>query len=117
MFMRLFATLSKLSKIAEHYSTNHPPKGENLTKQTLQIGAVRYRNCVTIDIDTQGFYFCIHMIFSKHPQIFIPWKEFRDIQESKIYQKRAKEFSIGEPPVGTIRIPEEIFIKMESYLT
>lgn len=116
MFMRLFEALSKLSKIAERYPACHPSTGENLTKQTLQIGAVRYRRCVTISIDTQGFYFCIHMIFKKHPQIFIPWKEFRDIQESKIYQKRAKQISIGEPPVGIIRIPEEVFNKMKSYL-
>ena len=109
--------MSHLSKIAERYSTCDPPKGETLTKQTLQIGLVRYRKCVTIHMDTQGFYFCVHMVFSKHPQIFIPWKEFRDIQESSIYQKQAKQFSIGEPVVGTVRIPEEIFNKMRSYLT
>lgn len=116
MFMRLFSTFSKFPKIAERYSTGNVPEGEKLTKRTLQIGAVRYRKCVAINIDAQGFYFRIHMVFSKYPQIFIPWKEFRDIQEIKIYQKRAKQFSIGEPPVGTIRIPEEIFNKMKIYL-
>ena len=116
MFMRFFATLSKFAKIADHYSTVLPPKGENLTKQTLQIGAVRYRRCVTIDIDPEGFYFCIHVVFGKHPQIFIPWKDFRNIQESSIYRKPAKQFLIGEPPVGTIRIPEEIFKKMKNFL-
>ena len=113
--MRLFSVFSKLPEIAERYSTENVPEGEKLTKRTLQIGAVRYRKCVAINIDAQGFYFRIHMVFGKYPQIFIPWKELRDIQESKIYGTRAKQFSIGDPPVGTIRIPEEIFNKMKGY--
>ncbi len=117
MFMRLFSALSKFSRIAEHYSTDLPPKGDRFTKQTIQIGAVRYRKCVTIDIDSRGFYFCIHVIFSKHPQVLIPWKDFKDMQETGIYQKRAKQFSIGDPPVGTIAIPEELFHRMKSFLT
>jgi hypothetical protein len=116
MIMRLFARLSGLSKIIEHYSTSRTSQGEKLVKQTIQIGAVRYRKCVFIDIDTQGFYFCIRTVFGKCPQIFLPWDEFGNIRESEIYGKKAKQFSIGEPPIGTIRIPEAIFNKMENYL-
>lgn len=113
--MGLFSVFSKLPKIAERYSTGNVPEGEKLTNRTLQIGAVRYRKCVAVNIDAQGFYFRIRMVFGKYPQIFIPWKAFRNIQETKIYGKRAQQLSIGDPPVGTIRIPEEIFNKMKGY--
>ena len=116
MIMRLFANISGFSKIAVQFPATQPPKGQGLTKQTIQIGSVRFRDCVIVNFDTNGFYFWIRAVFSKYPQIFIPWKELRSIQESRIYGKRAKQFSIGEPPVGTIRIPEEIFNKMKTYL-
>jgi len=109
MIWRFFANISGLSKIADHFSAIQFPEDQELTKQTIQIGSVRFRKCVNVHFDEKGFYFWIRSVFSRYPQIFIPWNEFKSIHESKIYGKRAMQFSIGEPSVGSVRIPMEIF--------
>jgi hypothetical protein len=116
MIMGFFTKISGLSKIIAQYPALESPQSRALERQTIQIGAVRFRKCVRVNIDTNGFYFCIHTVFRKYPQVFIPWEEVGSIKESKIYGKRAQQLSIGEPPVGTIRIPQLIFTKMKNYL-
>ena len=89
MLMRLFAKISGLSKIAGLYSTSRVPRGERLMKQTVQIGAVRYRRCVFIVIDPEGFFFYIRTVIGECPRILIPWDEFSNIEAAEIYRKRA----------------------------
>jgi hypothetical protein len=117
MFMRLFDRFSHLPALITQYATTQDPQGEDLSRQTIQIGAVRYRNCVTVTIDERGLFLCIDTVFKKYPRICIPWKAFKTTQPSRIYARPARQCSIGEPAVGTLRIPESLFRKMGPYLT
>lgn len=116
MIMRFFSEISGLSKIAARFSAVQLPDDTALTKQTLQIGSVRFRSCVSVHFYEKGFFFWVCTVFRKYPKIFIPWNEFKSIQEAKIYGRRAMELSIGTPAIGSIRIPMEIFSNIKTYL-
>jgi hypothetical protein len=114
--MRFFARASGLTKLAERYPANHQPEGQKYTKQTLQIGAVRFRKSVTVYINPEGLYVWAHPIFSNYPPIFIPWSEVKRTQESSIYGGRAMLLSIGDPQMGTIRVKMGLFRLIETHL-
>ena len=116
MLMWLFERFSHLPALITQYATTQAPKTYSLTRQTIQIGAVRYRNCVAVAIDPQGLYLRINTVFKKYPQICIPWKAFNTMQASRIYAKQAIQFSIGEAEVGTLRIPDSLYQQIIPYL-
>ena len=56
MIMRLFSRFSGFGDIAAHYATPGPATGELQIKQTLQIGAVRWRKCADMVIFLPFFF-------------------------------------------------------------
>lgn len=116
MLTRIFARASGLTKIAERFGVTAPPKGLGFDKQTIQVGSVRFRRCVTVHLDEHGFYFWIRVIFSNYPQVLVPWHEIKQCEDTKIYGRRAVAFAVGSPALGMIRVPETLFAQMQPYL-
>jgi hypothetical protein len=116
MITRLFANASGLTNIAGRFPASPLPPEAGLSKQTVQIGAVRFRRCVTVHADAAGLYLLVRVVFSKYPAVCIPWNEMRDFRESKVYGRPAIQFSVGEPSLGTVRIPLELFEKIKTHL-
>ena len=114
--MGIFTRASGLAKLGDHYEIKQQPEGEYFSKQTVQIGAVRYRNCTTIGLCDLGLYLWAKPIFSHNPALLIPWQDIKYTGPAKIYQNRAAALSIGEPPCGTIRVYTKVYQKMEPFL-
>jgi hypothetical protein len=116
--MRFFAQMSGLLRLAERYPASQSPEGPALTRQTVQIGPVRYRRCATVQIGPSGLYVWPRPILSKYPAMRIPWGEIQRVQHAWIYVSMgAMLLSIGAPEVGTIRVPMSLFAQMQPYLT
>lgn len=105
----IFARLSGLEKLTERFPAPQKPPEAALDKQTIQIGMVRFRNCVRVKICPTGLYLHVKMVFGNHPPVLIPWQELKNPQPAKIYQRKAKLLSVGSPPFTTIRLPQQLF--------
>ena len=52
----LGGTTGGWEKLAEVYGTNNPPTGQVTKRETIQVGAVTYKRCVTLAVAEEGLY-------------------------------------------------------------
>jgi len=99
------------SRLSEVYATTRHPPAQLLRRQTVMVGQVLYCNCITVGFDDIGLYLAPGFpvsIFGKRP-LFLPWTEFTRIEEGRLFWRKAAVLSLGEPVVGTISMPMELF--------
>lgn len=99
---RLFAHLSGLDELVDLYPARTEPSGAKHTWQTVQIGPVVYRRCVTVHVGAEGLYLCVRPPFRSYPPLFIPWSEISAVQRATLHWQRALRLSVGRPTVTTI---------------
>ena len=114
--MRFFSNISGLNRLAARYPAAHPPEGQKRVKQTVQIGAVRFRRCVTVHVGSAGLHLHVRPIMSRYPPVLIPWEELREPRRTRIYWQTAMLLAIGNPQVATIRVPATLFRHIDPYL-
>ena len=112
----MFARVSGLNNLVEHYPVTEVPEEVGLLKQTVMIGIVRYRACVAVGVDTKGLYLDVNPILSKSIKLLIPWGEIKQTCKSKLYGRRAVCLSIGDPKIGKITVYDGLFASMKEYL-
>ncbi len=64
----LGGTTGGWGKLAEVYGTNNPPTGQITKGETIQVGAVTYKRCVTLGVADEGLYVSIW-----RKTALIPW--------------------------------------------
>jgi len=99
------------SRLSERYATTRRLPTRLLRRQTIVVGQVLYRNCVTVGFDDIGLYLAPGFpisIFGKRA-LFVPWTEFTRVEEGRLFWSRAAVLLLGEPVVGTITVPKELF--------
>ncbi len=106
---------SGLTRLAERYPVTHEPEGQTFTKQTVQVGAARWKNCVTVGVGPQGLYLAVRRMLTRYPPILVPWDEIKGIQETKLYWQRAIQLSVGDPQVGTITVLTKLFEAIQPF--
>lgn len=111
-----FGRVSGLNRLAERYPATSRPEGQRLDKQTVQVGAVRYRRCVEVCISPAGLYLWVHPFASRYPPLMIPWGEFGRPQRTMIYWQSAVKMGVGAPPVTTVAFKQGLFAKFKPYL-
>jgi hypothetical protein len=108
---RLFAHLSGLDRLVDLYPARTEPlvlrpasagTGAKHTWQTVQVGPVVYRRCVTVHVGSEGLYLCVRPPFRRYPPLFIPWSEVSAVHAATLHWQRALRLSIGRPAVTTI---------------
>jgi hypothetical protein len=114
--MGFFAQISGWTRLAEAYPAAHTPVLQPLTKQTVQVGSVRFRRCVTVGIGDWGLYLWARPVFSRYKPILIPWAELSVIGTARIYWSKAALLSVGKPAVATIRLPMSLYRLAKPYL-
>lgn len=113
-----FVQASGYNRLAERYPAGGEPEGPAYTMQTVQIGPVRYRRCVTVHVSDQGLYLQSRLFYARYPPILIPWDEVVRVERSRIYLwSQARLLAIGEPEVGTIRVEMGLFKLIQPYLS
>ena len=114
--MGVFAKVSGLNKLAEHYPATHDPRGVSQAKQTVKVGIVRYRRCVTVSIGTEGLFLWVRPPLGRAAKVLIPWNEIRQVRGAKLYGRQGVRMSIGYPEVGEITMYRELFERVKGHL-
>lgn len=99
------------SRLSEVYATTRQLPTRLLRRQTIVLGQILYRNCVTVGFDDIGLYLAPGFpisIFEKRA-LFFPWSEFMRVEEGRLFWSKAAVLTLGEPVVGTITLPVELF--------
>ena len=108
---QLGGTTGGWRRVAEVYPSMNPPTGQIVTRQTLQIGAVTYKRCVTLGIADEGLYVAIW-----RKTALIPWTEFKAIGQATLYWQKVPMLTVGDPPVATMTVPVAVFQEMRGKL-
>ena len=111
-----FARLSGYDQLKKRYPASGKLEGPAYARQTVQIGPVRYRRCVTVHISDRGLYLQPRILLTRYPPVLIPWDEIKRVTDSRIYWARAKRLSIGEPEVGTVTVPMGLYALIQPRL-
>ena len=114
---RIFLDQSGLSRLMNSYLVENRPEGMVFERQTVGLGrSVRFRKCATVCISGVGLYVGIKVIFGRRFALLIPWHEFSDVAEARLYGLNAFCLSIGSPEIASIRVYQDLFSKIKPYL-
>ncbi len=98
-------------KLAEVYGSNKPPTGQITKGETIQVGAVTYKRCVTLGVADEGLYVSIW-----RKTVLIPWAEFKAVGQATLYWQKVPILTVGDPPVATMTVPVVMFDVMRAKL-
>ena len=110
---------SGLPALIERYRTDSPPPPDVLRLQTVAVGKVNYKNCVTLGISNTGLYVNlggVPLIMPRTPPLLIPWADLRKTEERRLFWRACSELAIGQPPIGTLTVFDDAFQRMRPYL-
>ncbi len=119
--LSLFARGSGWNELAKSYPAATPPSGREFKHQTIQVGAVRYRNTTTAIVSSEGLYLAT---MPGHTPLLIPWEEIRLIKQDRIdfgfddeiYWEKAVRLRIGVPGTADILLPLPLFAEVKPFL-
>jgi hypothetical protein len=117
LLTQLFARVSGWTELAKLYAADVLPTGKKHTQQTVQFGAVRYRHCVTVGIDSLGLWLWVQPHLTRFRPLFIPWDKIKGTQETRLYSRKAMQLAIEGPSATTITVYTELFEEMSPYLS
>jgi hypothetical protein len=116
----IFVKFSGWDNLVQKYGTAIVPVGTKFTSQTIKVGPVRYRWCVTAVLSPQGIYLNIGrglISFGKLTPVLIPWSEFKAKTKGWLYLGwPAIEIPIGDPKIAVITFPLRLYKHMTMYL-
>lgn len=117
----IFGRFSGWNKVTQRYGTNIEPQGTRFKQQTIKVGAVRWRRCVTVVLSPQGMYICLApslaALFGRLQPVTVPWSEFKRPRKGWLYLGwKAVEISVGEPEIVPITFPSTLYQHMTDYL-
>jgi hypothetical protein len=98
-------------QLVELYGTPNTPAGRILLGQWIKIGAVDYEGSARVWIADEGLYLRIWWT-----NVLIPWSEFTYADQVTIYWQRMSELTVGDPPVTTITVKNDLFELMRGRL-
>ncbi len=105
-------------RLAQRFAAQGTPDGQRFVRQTVQVGAVVYKRCVTVIISPGGLHVDAGVAaraFGNAP-LLIPWNEIRHEQRVRLHWQTAVRLSIGEPEIGVITLKSDLFQKVAPML-
>jgi hypothetical protein len=104
------------SRLAEAFPSPSAPQGTLSVKQTIQVGRVVYKRCVSVGITSQGLYLEVKIPFSSRLKpLTIPWERIQGAKEGSLHWKKTVILSIGDPEIGTVTVFEDLYKKIEPF--
>jgi hypothetical protein len=105
------------SRLAEKFPGPFQPEGAASHRQTIQVGAVAYKNCATMAFTPQGLYLEVKIpFFSRLTPLLIPWESILDLRGGTLYWRKTVTLSIGSPEIGTITVFQDLYEKMRPFI-
>ncbi len=96
--------------LASRYPAPPGTSTPDLRRQTLKVGGVVWRNCVSVAILDDGLRLEVSapLPFLAKPPMLVPWPEITTVETVRLFWEEAAMLSIGRPTVGTITLPAGI---------
>lgn len=104
--------------LALAYGAPEAPSGQILKHETLVVGKILYRNCVTVGLTEGGLGLATDVPFGlfRKPALFIPWTEVAEEESARLYWQEAVLLRLGTPVVGSITVPMRLYEKIRAFL-
>ncbi|MFZ5832212.1 MAG: hypothetical protein ACOY3P_19175 [Planctomycetota bacterium] len=114
--LRVASRNGGMATLAERYASNAEPQGQRLTRQTAQIGAVRYGGCVTITITEPGLWLHVFNLASDSPPLLIPWADIAGVRETTLKGRKSARLSVGRPEISSVTLPWDVYFAIKQFL-
>ena len=102
--------LSGWKRLAERYQTDRKPEGKSYSGQQGAIGFVSYRSCLDVVVSEDGIFLRPGALFRfAHPQLYIPWTEFHQVERKQILWHTVVRAELGKPRLAIVRLPLRVF--------
>ncbi len=103
--------------LAEQFAAHSQPEGDLFKGQTVEVGKVVYKRCVSVGVTKEGFYLEVKIpLSSRLKPLFIPWEMVKGLREGSLFWKKTVILSIGKPEIGSISIFTDLFVHARPYL-
>jgi hypothetical protein len=104
------------SALATAYTAGFEPSGQRFERQTLMVGSVQYRRCVTVVVADAGLYLAARLGFTSQPALLLPWADLHPRGSTSLYWQAAERLDIGEPACGTLTIFSPLYASVAARL-
>ncbi len=109
----IFRRMSGWNKLTDRWGTKTEPPGTRLTRQTVKVGPVRWRFCVTMVLGEPGLYLRPSPFLGRIQPILVPWPELKRPRDGHLYVGwKAVEMSIGDPEIAAITFPLALYERL-----
>jgi hypothetical protein len=106
----LWRQVSGFPKLVAHYGQRSPFVGQKWHWQSMAIGMLSYRSCLTVGANATGIYIAPWWLFrSGYPPIVIPWSELQVDGPQWWWLMRMYVVRTNACPKVLIRIPRRLF--------
>jgi len=80
-------------------------------RQSLKVGQVLWRNCVTVAAPVDGLYLEVKapMPFLAKPPLLIPWSQFGSVEIVRLFWQDSYQLGVGRPPIATITLSGDLY--------
>jgi hypothetical protein len=104
--------------LAQIYGCKAPAPADCLHRQSLAVGGVLYRNCVSLSATDAGLYLRLGFPLSilRRPALLIPWTTFERLEEARLFRREAALLWLGEPTGATLTLPMSLLEKIQDHL-
>jgi hypothetical protein len=71
-----------------------------------------------VGIDRSGLYLAVMtpLRLLRQPPLLIPWNAFQSVEPARLFWRRAALISLGDPRVGTLTVPMDLYDRVRRYL-
>lgn len=104
LIQQIGGTTGGWRRLSKQFESTLPVAGVVFKHQTVQVGAVVYKGCVTIGVADEGMYVAIW-----RQTALVPWSEFKAIGQVTLYWKKIPSVTIGNPAIASMTIPPAAF--------
>jgi hypothetical protein len=111
----VLSQLGGWAALGKHFRTDRTPTGVVFYGQSAQLSYLcSYNNCLTMIVTEEGLYLKVWPMFRiGHPPLLIPWEQIGAAKPHNFLWLRQVSFTVGQPPIATMKIPEKVFSQFQ----
>lgn len=99
-------------QLKQQYRVEQPPSGTIVRRQTVKIGLVTFKQCITVGIANEGLYLSMW-----RTTVLIPWSELAAAGETTFFWRRVPVLAVGQPQFTTLTFEQGLIEKMQAHFT